>query len=101
MTYNSCSPKPESDSAHADGERGARSAGDRNCAWPHASNVRFRFVPQDGEQQLSDDELKSMPRDFLEQALIERPQQRSAHWDIILTIGEPGDPEITRSTKDQ
>ena len=36
------------------------------------TNVRFRFVPHDGEKQLSDAELKSMPRDFLEKALNER-----------------------------
>jgi catalase len=57
-----------------------------------ATNVRFRFVPQDGERQLSDAELTSMPRDFLEQALMDRLQSGPAHWDMILTIGEPGDP---------
>src|SRR5690349_14358669 len=36
------------------------------------TNVRFRFVPQAGEKQLSDAELKSKPRNFLEQELIER-----------------------------
>jgi len=55
--------------------------------------VRFRFVPQDGERQLSDADLKTMPRDFLERALINRMRQGPAHWDMILTIGEPGDPE--------
>jgi catalase len=57
------------------------------------TNVRFRFVPQDGEKQLSDAELKSMPRDFLEKALNERLEKEPAHWDMILTIGEPGDSE--------
>jgi catalase len=57
------------------------------------TNVKFRFVPQDGERQLSDAALKSMPRDFLEQALMERLDKGPAHWDMILTIGEPGDPE--------
>ena len=37
--------------------------------------VRWRFVPQDGEKRLSDAELKEMPKDFLEQALIERTKQ--------------------------
>src|SRR6202047_4421120 len=55
--------------------------------------VRFRFVPQDGERQLSDADLKTMPRDFLEGALINRMRPGPVHWDMILTIGEPGDPE--------
>jgi catalase len=55
--------------------------------------VRFRFAPQDGEKHLSDAELKTMPRDFLEKALIERMRKGPAHWDLILTIGEPGDAE--------
>jgi catalase len=55
--------------------------------------VRFRFVPHDGEKRLVDAELTSMPRSFLEAALIERMQQGPAYWDMMLTIGEPGDPE--------
>jgi catalase len=57
------------------------------------TNVKFRFVPQDGEKQLADAELGSMPRDFLESALIERLAKGPALWDMILTIGEPGDTE--------
>jgi catalase len=55
--------------------------------------VRWRFVPQNGEKQLSNSELTSMPRDFLEQALIKQTQQEPARWDMLLTIGEAGDPE--------
>jgi catalase len=55
--------------------------------------VKFRFVPQDGETQISDAQLKSMPPSFLEQALIERVRASPANWDMIVTIGEPGDPE--------
>ncbi len=55
--------------------------------------VRWRFVPQDGEKRLSDAELKSMPSDFLEQALISRTVQGPVRWDMLLTIGEPGDPQ--------
>jgi catalase len=55
--------------------------------------VRWRFVPQDGEGALSDAELKSMPADFLEQALINRTRRGPVHWDMLLTLGEPGDPE--------
>jgi catalase len=55
--------------------------------------VRWRFVPQDGELQLSDAQLKSMPANFLEQALIERTQRGPVRWDMRVWIGEPGDPE--------
>jgi catalase len=55
--------------------------------------VRWHFVPQDGEKDLSKAELTSMPTDFLEQALIKRAQQGPVRWDMLLTIGQPGDPE--------
>ena len=55
--------------------------------------VRWRFVPQDGEKSLSDAELKSMPADFLERALVSRTAQGGARWDMLLTIGDAGDPE--------
>jgi catalase len=55
--------------------------------------VRWRFVPQDGEKQISDVELETLPPDFLEQALIDRTRQGPVRWDMIVTIGEPGDPE--------
>jgi len=37
--------------------------------------VRWRFVPQDGEQRLSDAALKAAPANFLEPALIERTRR--------------------------
>lgn len=55
--------------------------------------VRWRFVPHDGDKRLSDEELKSSPADFLETKLIERVKRGPARWDMILTIGAPGDPE--------
>lgn len=55
--------------------------------------VRWHFVPQDGEKRLSDDELKSSPPNFLEPALIDRTKQGPARWDMMVSIGEPGDPE--------
>jgi catalase len=55
--------------------------------------VRWRFVPGDGEKALTDSELKSAPRDFLERALIDRTRQGPVRWAMLLTIGEPGDPE--------
>jgi len=55
--------------------------------------VRWRFAPQDGEKQLADAELRSLPADFLELALIRRTQQGPVRWDMLLTIGQLGDPE--------
>ncbi|MFZ2541882.1 MAG: catalase family peroxidase [Gallionella sp.] len=53
--------------------------------------VRWRFVPQDGEKQLSDTELMTLPPNFLEQALIARTKQWPLRWDMVIAIGEPGD----------
>lgn len=55
--------------------------------------VRWRFVPQDGEKRLAAEELAALPADFLQQRLIERMQQGPVRWDMVLTIGAPGDPE--------
>ncbi|WP_238474361.1 catalase family peroxidase [Pseudomonas cavernae] len=55
--------------------------------------VRWRFVPEDGEKQLSAAELQALPADFLEQRLIERSQQGPIRWDMWISVGEPGDPE--------
>jgi catalase len=55
--------------------------------------VRWRFVPVDGEVELTDAQLASSPQEFLEDRLIERVRRGPVHWDMIVTIGEPGDPE--------
>lgn len=55
--------------------------------------VRWRFVPQDGERRLTDDEMKSMPPNFLEERLIARTKKGPVRWDMMVTIGVPGDPE--------
>ncbi|MCC6917155.1 catalase family peroxidase [Nitrosomonas sp.] len=55
--------------------------------------IRWRFVPRDGEKQLSDDELRSASPSFLEDRLIERTERGPVRWDMIVTIGNPGDPE--------
>ena len=55
--------------------------------------ARWRFVPEDGEKRLSDAELKSVPVDFLEHVLIQRTTRGPVRWDMMLTIGQPGDPE--------
>ncbi len=53
--------------------------------------VRWQFVPRDGEKQLSDAELKSSPANFLEQSLINRTDKAVVQWDMMVTLGEPGD----------
>ncbi|MBI3776465.1 MAG: catalase family peroxidase [Gammaproteobacteria bacterium] len=55
--------------------------------------VRWRFIPQDGEQRLSDEALKSSPPNFLEQALIERIKKGPVRYDMMVSIGQPGDSE--------
>jgi catalase len=55
--------------------------------------VRWQFVPRDGEKYLSDEELKTAGTDFLEPALLGRARQGPIHWDMVVSIGEPGDPE--------
>lgn len=55
--------------------------------------VRWRFVPQDGEKRLTDEEMKAAGADFLEQALIARVRQGPVRWDMMVAIGERGDPE--------
>ncbi len=55
--------------------------------------VRWRFVPEDGMQPLSDEALKSAGANFLEQKLLERTRQGPVRWTMLLTLGQPGDPE--------
>ena len=59
----------------------------------HETLVRWRFVPQDGEKRLSDDELKTAGANFLEPALVDRTQQGPVRWDMLVTIGQAGDPQ--------
>jgi catalase len=55
--------------------------------------VRWRFVPQDGEKQLTNEQLKTMPANFLQQDLIDRTHKGPVRWDMVVSIGEPGDTE--------
>jgi len=54
--------------------------------------VRWRFVPHDGVKRLTDAEMKTMPHDFLQQALIDRTKKGPVRWDMVISIGKPGDP---------
>jgi len=55
--------------------------------------VRWRFVPQDGEKQLTNEQLKTMPGNFLQQGFIGRTHKGPVRWDMVVSIGEPGDNE--------
>lgn len=56
-----------------------------------ATLVRWRFVPHDGEKQLSKAELQSMPVNFLEHQLINRSEKSPIKWDMLVTLGRPDD----------
>jgi catalase len=55
--------------------------------------IKWRFTPHDGEMALTEVELATMPKSFLEQRLIERVAKKPAKWDMIVYVGEPGDSE--------
>ena len=57
----------------------------------HETLVKWRFVPRDGVKRLSDDELKVAPARFLDETLTKRLAQGPLAWDMLLTIGQPGD----------
>lgn len=55
--------------------------------------VKWRFIPQDGEKRLADSELATAPKDFLQQRLMERVAKGPVNWNMVVFVGEPGDPE--------
>jgi catalase len=55
--------------------------------------VKWRFVPRDGTKEMTSAEIKAAPHDFLEKNLIERTSKAPAVWDMIVYVGEPGDPQ--------
>jgi catalase len=55
--------------------------------------VKWRFVPRDGTREMTAVEMKAAPRDFLEKNLIERTRKGPAVWDMVVYVGEPGDPQ--------
>lgn len=55
--------------------------------------VRWQFVPQDGEKRLSDEALAGAGPNFLEQSLIDRTRRAPARWNMMVSIGHPGDSE--------
>lgn len=54
--------------------------------------VKWRFVPRDGERDLSAEEQRTLPRDFLADRLARRAAAGPIAWDLLLTIGTAGDP---------
>lgn len=55
--------------------------------------VKWRFVPHDGTRELAADAMKTAPHDFLEKNLIDRTHKSAAQWDMIVYVGDPGDPQ--------
>jgi catalase len=55
--------------------------------------VKWRFIPRDGTKEMTAAEMKAAPHDFLETNLIERTRKGPAVWDMIVYVGEPGDPQ--------
>jgi catalase len=55
--------------------------------------VKWRFIPRDGTKEMTAAEMKAAPHDFLEKNLIERARKGPAVWDMIVYVGEPGDPQ--------
>jgi len=55
--------------------------------------VKWRFVPREGTKEMTAAEMKAAPRDFLEKNLIERTRTGPVQWDMIVYVGEPGDPQ--------
>jgi catalase len=55
--------------------------------------VKWRFVPRDGTKEMTAAEMKAAPHDFLEKNFIERTRKGPAVWDMIVFVGEPGDPQ--------
>src|SRR5260370_34332396 len=51
-----------------------------------ATNVRSRFMPEDGEKTLTDAQLAQKPHDFLEEAFQARWEQGPVRWHMFVTV---------------
>lgn len=60
---------------------------DGNRTW-----VRYRLVPEAGEQRIADDEAKARGRDYLHDELAERLRAGSIAFDLQLQLAADGDP---------
>ncbi len=54
--------------------------------------VKWRFEPRDGAKFLDSQEMAAASKNFLAQRLVERLKAGPAVWDMVVTLGEPGDP---------
>src|SRR4030088_784174 len=54
------------------------------------TNVRWRYVPEDGARSLTDAELAQERREFLEATFRDRVKEGPVRWEVIATVGEPG-----------
>jgi catalase len=55
--------------------------------------VKWSFIPHGGEKRMTTSEFASAPKDFLELRLIEQVAKGPVQWDMVVYMGEPGDPE--------
>ncbi len=53
--------------------------------------VKWRFVPEAGVTRLTDAQMASAPKRFLDQDLMEKTAKGPVRWNMELTIGQPGD----------
>lgn len=60
---------------------------DGNRTW-----VRYRLVPEAGEQRIADDEAKARGRDYLHEELAERLRAGSVAFELQLQLAADGDP---------
>jgi catalase len=58
-----------------------------------AHAVKWRFIPHGGERRMTTSDFASAPKDFLELRLIEQLAKGPVRWDMVVYVGEPGDPE--------
>jgi catalase len=67
-----------------------------------ATNVRFRWVPEGGEQRLTPDELEARSATFLVDEIGERVKAGGVKFWLVAQVGEKGDPtsDVTRAWPD-
>jgi catalase len=54
--------------------------------------VRYRFVPESGEQLLPEDQFETVSRDYLQEELRGRLEDGLAAFTLVAQLGEEGDP---------
>jgi catalase len=54
--------------------------------------VRYRFVPEAGEEQMPDEDLETAPPDYLQQEIRERLEHEPVRFTLVARLAEDGDP---------